>query len=930
MKSPPPRTRPRRLRLALCLAACLAVWLQGARPPAGIRWRQVADGRLTVVYAAGLESSAGRLLASARDLLPRLERFWGVTVRGRVRILLHDATDVANGSAGYFPFNLICIHRVEPPPGSELGSRRDWLNLVLTHELGHLVALHAGRRWLRALRVVFGNHPALFPIDAMPGWTLEGMAELGESSFDEPGRLRTADFRLMADAAGRAGEIPSYRRLTGQPTFWPGPMARYLHGGMFFRLLAERYGQPAVAVYLRLQGSPISFLTTAWGYRPAFGAKLPELWNAYRAAHPPAAAPVPPASLRLATGSGFSKRFPLEIDAGRLVYAREDFRRHEAVEEVTAAAGRPRVLFRLAGINGMSFDAGGRRLLLSAVDTLRAWREVSDLYAYDLAGMRLERLSRGLRLSDPVAHPSGGIVCVQRLAEASRLVHYDPLRRSVRPLTAAYEALAEPAISADGQRLAAALKLPGRNWGVAVFGPGGELLRLVSAADGGKWHQPMWRGDDLYFIAETESRYRPARYRAATGAVEALAGDDLPSPRHASLGGTGDELVVAVFAPRGFEVGWLPLEGTAWRPLEARTEEEPPLSPPPETPASSRYRPLSDLLPRYWTPLLRLSGQEIQLGAVSSGRDAPGTHAYNLDAWWGLRTGEPSARVAYRWGALFPDLGLTAERQASLERDEVAGEFTRRKERLRLEADWPLRSGRRWQLWLHGDLHAERTREAGGRLAPYRLDLRGVRLGLRLNTAQAYYDRIAPVDGLRLNLSLQRDWKSWGSSFGLTQVVAEYRHYVALPRPHQLAWRLALADSWGGAQRLYRLGGAASQDGDAAADGEPFGLLRGFPSGHFFGHGGWSLNLEYRLALFKVEQSVPLAINVNRVFTTLFLDAGNLWTGKPRLDPAWSIGAELDVVFFVAGVRWQVAGGTALGRRPDRPWRLFGRLGASF
>lgn len=916
-------------RFLLALMLLVATLPLAARQPPGIRWRQIRAGNVTVVFPPGSEISAAHLLAFASDMLPRLQAFWGVRLSGRLRILLTDSSDEANGSAGFYPFNLIEIRRVEPEPESEIGSSRNWLDLVLTHELSHLYTLHVAQRWLRALRSVFGANPALFPVATMPGWTLEGLAVYGESSCGEPGRLGSPDFPLLTAVAGSAGRIPLWSQLTGQPTFWPGPMARYLYGGMFFRMLQERYGHERIVANLRRQGSLITFVTSAWTYPRVFGVGLRQLWLEFRAAQAQAGVPVAPP--RLLTRTGFYKDFPCETAPGRIVYARSDFRHYGSVEEVDAGSGRLRRLFQLGGVNGLSADMTTNRLYLSAVDRIAGWRDVSDLYEYDLQRQRLRRLSRGLRLSAPVADPAGGgLYCIQRRGETARLVRFDQKRRQVLPFSADYAALAHPAPAADGQRVAVALKSAGRNWAVAIFSAAGSLFKVIASPHGGKWYQPLWHNGDLYFIAEAAGRYRPARYRPVTGVVEELAGAELPVPRHFSFSRDGANLIISCFAPGGFEIALHPLAGAEWRPLEAMVENSLPGSEAVAAQPDKPYQPLTDLLPRVWSPTLRLSGRDVQLGAFTTGQDVPGTHVYSLNAYWGLNSGEPNFSLNYQFNGLYPVLELSVVRSASLERDVFAADYTLRERRLKLVANWPLTLRRRWQLWLRTDLHAERSREIVAGQAGAPLDLNGIRLGVSLRNAQVYTDSIGPADGLRLNLTVQRDWRWLGSSVDLTSAVVEYRHYVALPRPNLLAWRLAVADSWGGARRIYRLGGADSADVDHAADGDPFGLMRGYPSGWFSGRGGWLLNLEYRLALFKVERSLLPWTNINRFYMTFFSDIGNLWRERRVIAPAVSYGAELDVVLYFSGIRWVLAGGVAAAERPSGTARLFVRLGSSF
>jgi hypothetical protein len=922
--------RRRKWRTALLLALAMLGPL-AARQPAGIRWRQLDDGAVRIVYPAGNAATARRLLGFAVDLLPRLETFWQIRVPGRVAVLLDDSSDRAGSSSSCLPFNRIELRLASPAPESE--SSLDSLELALTREFNRLCLMHAVHPWLRSLHSVFGDNFLLHPVAALPGWILDGLTIHGESSFGERGRRNTPDQALMIAAMGRERRIPSLRQMAGQVSFWPGSRYRPLLGGTFFDFLADRYGHDALVAYLRRQGDLVSFVSAGYGFPGAFGADLRTLWQAYRAQH--AAGDKPAEGERFAlTRSGFYKEYPLQAAPGKVLYFRSDDRRFDAVEEVDADSGRTRERFRLADVSGMSLDPDGRRLWLSAHDAVAGWKETSDLFEYDLLRDRLHRLTRGRHLAMPAADPNGGgLYCVMREGERYRLVRFDPQTRKLQRLTPLYPGLAHPAPSPDGRRVAVSLKQERRNWAVALFTPEGALETVIAPPGDEKWHQPVWNGADLYFIAETGGSYRLARFRTGDRTVERLSGDDDPALRSFSFSPDGAWLVFSGFSAGGFEVGRRPLAGAAWQSLAAQLECPSDLPGEPGPVADKPYRSWRDLLPRGWTPAVHQVDGEYQAGLSARGMDVPGVHAYRLGAYWGLNTNEPNFLLHYTYNGFLPELGLHAERRSSLESDCQAGDVTRIENRLRLTSDWPLLVRNRQQVRLYADLHSDRLRETAAGDEPLTaLDMRGVRLGLSLKTARRHYDSLGFSDGLRFTLMAQQDWRFLGSTADLTTITAEYRHYLDLPRPHLLAWRLVAADSWGGARRRFRMGGNSSQEADHDCDADLFGILRGYPSGYFSGRGGWLFNLEYRLQLLNVQRSLALSLNVNRLYLAFFADAGNLWNDRRVICPAWSYGTEINSVIYFRGVRFVFATGVAAARRPDRDARFYVRFsnGSSF
>jgi outer membrane protein assembly factor BamA len=137
-------------------------------------------------------------------------------------------------------------------------------------------------------------------------------------------------------------------------------------------------------------------------------------------------------------------------------------------------------------------------------------------------------------------------------------------------------------------------------------------------------------------------------------------------------------------------------------------------------------------------------------------------------------------------------------------------------------------------------------------------------------------------------------------------------------------------DSWGEARRLFYMGGAESKEGFHVAGNNLFNLMRGYPSGYFVGTGGYLFNIEYRLALFKIENVFWMFRSIERLYLSLFADLGHVWTGKWELDPSCSLGMELNVVAFLGDLKLNVSAGIAVGQRPYHSPMVYLRIGNSF
>ncbi|MFC2155428.1 hypothetical protein ACFLRB_02925 [Acidobacteriota bacterium] len=192
-----------------------------------------------------------------------------------------------------------------------------------------------------------------------------------------------------------------------------------------------------------------------------------------------------------------------------------------------------------------------------------------------------------------------------------------------------------------------------------------------------------------------------------------------------------------------------------------------------------------------------------------------------------------------------------------------------------------------------------------------------------------YYDSISYADGVSFTLSYALENK-FSESFIINTLAFEYRQFLSVFRSNVFALRFAVSDSWGEGRRLFYMGGAESKDGFSIAGSNMFTLMRGFPRGYFSGYGGYLLNLEYRLSLFKVERVFTVIRSIHRVYLTLFSDIGNLWCYDKRINPTYSYGFEINVVAHIGDGKFTFSGGAAVGKHPRSGPVYYLRMGRSF
>jgi hypothetical protein len=915
----------------------LSALVLGAKYPPHLKWREVVRGPYTVIFPAERAAEAEAALAAAGTLDERLLAFWRFRPMGRTRIVLSDSTDQPNGFATYFPFNIVEADLPESPPDSELAASRGWLDLVLAHELTHLFTLNAGSGFFRLLHAVFGDLPLIYSATQLPPWVIEGLAVEGESSLTGDGRLNHPPYRLMLEAARRDGMFPDWSRIAGMPAAWPGPAAKYLFGAGFMEFLADRYGRDSLRLYLDRVADQLILFSTGRDFKRTAGEPLGRLWKEYGQGegHAAASVPVP------LTASGFYHKYPCPaVLAGenKLLYYRRDYRDRGAVAMLDLQDLKERTLFKMDAVNGLSYAAGEHKIYFSAVDSYRAFSEFSDLYGFDMMTGRLERLSQGQRLSQPLKkEKSDELYCVQRSGGGYLLALFDLGQRTARALTRVFPGMAQPVISPDGSMVAVALKPEGGPWGIGLFSGSGEPGIFVTAP-GADLSQPRWQADRmLLFIlsAKETSRLASLSLEGNSGSVcddHRLEGLQQFALSAAAASNDGDrEVFFTHFSGRGLEISRLPTDRLPFSPTPLSVALKIPGAPAAAAPATASrpYRFWRDLLPRWWSPSLRQGGDEIQAGAMTSGQDALGIHTYSLEGYYGLSSRRGNGVFRYVYDGLFPTLSFTYRDSADYFN---SGSYSKRTQELTLASLWPLRVRRRSQLYAYADMHGQRRNviTASGFLANPG-SFNGGRLGIDFNSAREYYDSVSPTDGIRLTLQYSGHPRGFDNEWASHSVQADLRHYIPLLRPGVLAWRLAAARRWDKVPFYYDMGGKEGEEGSGLGTEHPFDLVRGFPSGYLQGDRGWIFNLEYRLPLFKIEKAVLPAVSVDRVYLTAFFDMGRLWQGKSRFRTLYSVGGEGVLrPAFGSTENYDIALGFARGFGPENKYKVYLRIGRSF
>lgn len=431
-------------------------------------WRTIRTQHFRVTFPETLEPLARRAADRAERAYAELEESFVESPNGLIDVLVTDHTDVSNGFAQVTPSNRITVFARPPVDALSLGYFDDWMELVITHELVHIVHLdYVTNPVGRLARAVFGRGEAewpFFPELGQPRWITEGMATWYESRLTESGRVHGTFHDMQVRTALLEGRFEGIDQASGESPLWPGGNRPYAYGSLFFDFLLDKHGEERMSAFAdAVAGQWVPYRIDAAG-RDAFGASVSDEWRAWRSALEdeysdlderlarlgPVTAPE-----RITTGARWGWYPTVSPDGRLLAYNRSDGRSDTQLRVADVGGEQSRQLSRTNGLSTFSWMPDGR-LLFAQLDFADPYRVYSDLYITDMSGHQ-ERLTHQARLSQPSVSADGAwAVAVRQGDGTNALVRVDLPEGRVSLLVApdldVHWAL--PRISPDGRWIA--------------------------------------------------------------------------------------------------------------------------------------------------------------------------------------------------------------------------------------------------------------------------------------------------------------------------------------------------------------------------------------------------------------------------------------------------------------------------------------------
>ncbi len=891
------------------------------------------DERLLAPHAAIISERAHLLLS----------RYLNWSTSGRINITLNDQTDYADGFASSIPYNF--VYGFGAPPGAmdELDDFDDYLKLLLTHELTHVVHLDTILGFARLYNALFGKLYA--PNLSQPNWFVEGLAVLQESRQTTAGRLRSSLFQMELRMPFLEDRLLELDGISNGPLVFPNGTAAYLYGSSLLKYAEDRYGPGKLREISHRYGGaliPGGINRTAAralgvGYLSVWGRGVWDDWRTsmshkFALEEEDARRRGLTSERRLthdapgARGEGFAPRFFAD---GTLVYARNNTDSAPAFVRLDPATGARHTLAEVYSAGHAVPTPDGRALIFHRTNYIPLrWRisgashaSWNDVFRLDLASGELRELSRARRAEEPDISPDGTQIACTLGGPGTRRLAILPAEGGVPRIVAAdVPGLAySPTWSPDGRLIAYSRWKPGGFRDIHVYDVAKGTDRALFV-DRALDVDPRFSPDGRYlvFASDRTGIYNVFAHDLETGKLLQVT-NVLGGAFQPAVSPDGKRLVYTGFTSAGFDLFETPFDPWTWQaaqpfgntrldaPTDLASVADSPDAAPGEPPVivgaetTRDYAPWKYFYPHSWI----FQYQTDPLGIGNSGRaqvtvsDPAGNHGLSLDLLVPA-SGDASLRVDYAYSRLWPSFGLTGTRTAALACDLVidgqrtcytqnsasGSAFVGLPVLRKPEASADVTFGYSLSTYAPAERFAAPDPTSGILIKPETGPDATLFLSWAFANAHAWAYSISAQEGRRLQVALQLHDPALGGKFSATDFTWAWTEYFTPPwaRLHALAVIYSGGIGIGSKRASFGLGGFVEQDLLRTLfrnSRQCCSFLRGYAPNAVGGDQYHLVSAEYRAPLLWIERGYQtFPIYLRRLYGDVFTDVGDAFYGQ--------------------------------------------------
>ncbi len=445
------------------------------------QWKEIKTKHFVIIFQKRSKKSALDVAGFCEEVYTKVTDFFG-SYPDNIHCVIHDDIDTANGSFTIDPLQINLY--VTSPSTPLIGAHtKDWMKLLLTHELTHYVNLTYHKGIFYHLSRIFGKTVSTVPTASLPGWAIEGIAVKLETDMTEGGRGRNPFFEMKYRAEVLDNTFYTWKKAA-YSSYYPPADRIYQAGYLLNDYLAKTYGNDIfVRIYKKYLIFPL--FRFRWAFRKVTGKSIKEvfadmkkdLYKKYRNTSLSAGTRISP--------NIFADYFlPVMTPEGWILY-RRSLDKEPAIVVFNPKTKKETILVKttLTDYSSLSAEKKGTSIVFSSCEEKNrnraAYTLTSDLYFLSVKTKKTTRLTRNGHLWQPALSPDGKrIIAVQKNGQYTHLVEVDKQTGEIKTLfrkrgTTVYN----PSFSPNGEAILFTLNSSGKQdiWILDRTGKGRNL-----------------------------------------------------------------------------------------------------------------------------------------------------------------------------------------------------------------------------------------------------------------------------------------------------------------------------------------------------------------------------------------------------------------------------------------------------------------------
>lgn len=874
--------------LAGVLFSCLALYAVAQSQNPLLDWRTLDTEHFHIHFLATNQANARAAAAIAESQYARLTKAFDWYPTRKIHVRLVDNNDAPQGLANVIPYAQAEILLV-PPDGGELVSSDDWMTLVLSHELTHVIHLDQTRGTPNGLQDLFGRHPWLFPARMQPTWGIEGLAVHWESTVNRQGRGGAPWFEMLMRIEVANGLKP-LSQVNSPANDWPHNQA-YLYGSYFYQFLADVYGEESVFRLVREYSDNLVPYRLISNSARVTGKPLPLLWQQFedwlRQRFEPQIAALEQQGLSPdsdITPRGYAHDSAVVDADGTLWFVASDGHMNPTV--VKQRDGKRERIVEVQPGARLSLHPQ-RGLLVAQPEVCDAFSVYYDLFTLDGNEHALKRLTHCGRYRLAAWSPDGSeIAAVRHIAGKPSLVLLDAYGKPKQTLLSGADADIISALDWRGDTIAI-IQQHDAQWDIHEFNTTTTTWRQLTHdraiernlrfdRDGSLLYSADYSGNfDIYRLA-SDGLHATRVTRSLGAAIAPSNSDAAGNFYYTGFAADGQH----IYRSKGAALESITLVDTAPAPSPADTY-------PVDDAMIRHYNGWNSIAPTSWQPFWQTGDGIYAYGATVFGQDALALHQYQLSLARESDLSEFAGNVSYGFAdQLFLSIRRDIESVAATSRRDI----DRYKTELESQLLYLYPFGTLEHQWHAGagiSLEEDKLKSRDGTLA--RIEENVAALLLEYSSVKYFPMQYGASDGRSIGLVLESYDAVHNNDFSGEVLSLDWHEYIPVgDNTLALRWVEGI-----GVEKptAFELGGVFSEfEGLAPYVNQRKYALRGYASQRALTDRHMRLGtIEWRMPLRNVNRSwMAPPVGIGRSALVLFSDTGATWHSGENPDRYYS------------------------------------------